>query len=137
MNEEQLEKDLRVLLFALAVTVPAEGGQERLDRELNTIFKENPTKTFDVVGYEAYEVFEKKMKWHQVPFDQDESEMKVLHPIIEIETEDGINLSVGYNKAGNNISFSEDGGPIRFYKFQDRNDIVEEFSIIMERLLDL
>lgn len=136
MNEEQLERDLQTLLYALAVTVPA-GQEGAIDRELRAIFKENPIRSFEVVGYEAYEVFEKKMKWHQVPFDQEDDEMKVLHPIIEIETEDGTNLSVGYNKAGNNISFSEDGGPIRFYKFQDRNDIVEEFSIIMERLLDL
>lgn len=136
MNEEQLEKDLQTLLFALAVSVPS-GQEGELDRELRGIFKENPVRSFEVVGYEAYEVFEKRLKWHQVPFDQEEGEGKVLHPIIEIETEDGTNLSVGYNKAGNNISFSEDGGPIRFYKFQDRDNVVEEFSIIMERLLDL
>lgn len=137
MNEEQLEKDLQTLLFALAVTSSAEGGESQLDRELRKVFRENPTRSFDVVGYEGYEVFEKKMKWHQVPFDQEEGEGKVLHPIIELETKEGLRLSVGYNKAGNNISFSEDGGPVRFYKFQNRDDIVEEFSIIMERLLDL
>lgn len=136
MNEEQLERDLQTLLFALAVTAPA-GSEGELDREIREILRENPIRSFEVLGYEAYEVFERKMKWHQVPFDQEEGEGKVLHPIIELETEDGLNLSIGYNKAGNNISFSEDGGPIRFYKFQDRDDIVEEFTIIMERLLDL
>jgi len=136
MNEEQLQLDLQALLYALAATAPV-GQEQKLDEELRRIFRENPIRSFEVRGYEAYEIFEQKKKWHQLPFNAEENDYKVLHAVIEIETEDGINLSLGYNKANNNISFSEDGGPIRFYKFQDRQNIIEEFTIIMERLLDL
>lgn len=144
LNENaEADRNVSILTLFTALTTLNKNADDLVNEVVNKFEAVKDKLIFDVMDVEAKEIYQKRMSWHSIR-EYEEDPEKVNHAIIEVATDD-LTLSLGYNPASNFLSFSKDGGPVKFYSFMTKvkpgiklleSGLFEEFKIIMERLLD-
>lgn len=89
---------------------------------------------FEVVDFKLVKSYFEKIPWYKLPVS--EVPDKVFHPIITIKNDDK-ETTLGYSNAQNTLTFSKNNGPIRYFKFTQRDikDQLGQFSVILKKLL--
>lgn len=138
-------KNVSLLLLFKALLMVNKSADALVNDIIEMFEKEKKSLIFDLMDVEAKTIFEKRMSWYLIR-EFEEAPQKVNHAIIEIATDNRV-LSLAYNPASNFLSFSKDGGPVKFYSFTNKNknmssnrlinsEMYNEFKVIAERLLD-
>lgn len=130
-DADQLRKDLFILFMLLE---KYEENVEILETKISNLLKQFPIEELELAGYEVYEAYEEKIPWYKIPNFADRP-VKKAHAVFTVKS-GNTEVSVGYNKASNSISFSVNGGAIRFFNLsEDDKDI--KFMALMKKLLKI
>jgi hypothetical protein len=141
-NEKTFEKQAFQLFMILSKLVVSDRpvDMSELESEAATAINsmlgtyDDELDAFEIKDFKLVKAYLDKIPWHKLPINKVPD--KVYHPIVTIK-KDETEVTLGYSNAQNTLTFSKNGGAIKYFKFKNKieQEQLQLFVPILKKLL--